>query len=117
MEAFSNDNPNGLFQVLNAAWDACIPVTSENTLSCHDRIGYNKILDTAKPMNDPDGRHFSSFTYLRLSPLLMERHNFMEFERFVKKMHGKALETLKSFTYCPIQLFRFYFILFDIFLD
>lgn len=47
----------------------------------------------------------------------MERHNFMEFERFVKKMHGKALETLKSFKYSPTQLFRFYFILLDIFLN
>ncbi|XP_075671883.1 beta-amylase 7 [Castanea sativa] len=89
------DTEGLVWQVLNAAWDACIPVTSENTLSCHDRIGYNKILDTAKPMNDPDGRHFSSFTYLRLSPLLMERHNFMEFERFVKKMHGEEVLDLQ----------------------
>lgn len=75
-------------QVLNAAWDANIPVASENALTCHDREGYNKILANAKPQNDPDGRHLSAFTYLRLSPVLLEGHNFMEFERFVKKMHG-----------------------------
>lgn len=80
------------FQVLNAAWDVDIPIASENALPCHDRITYNKILDNAKPLNNPDGRHFWSFTYLRLSPLLMDRQNFMEFERFVKKMHGEALE-------------------------
>ncbi|XP_021800272.1 beta-amylase 7-like isoform X3 [Prunus avium] len=78
-------------KVLNAAWDVCIPVSSENALPCHDHVSYKKILDSAKPLTDPDGRHLSSFTYLRLSPLLMERHNFMEFERFIKRMHGEAV--------------------------
>ncbi|KAL6128723.1 hypothetical protein ACLB2K_072078 [Fragaria x ananassa] len=85
-------DPEGLFwQVLNAAWDVCIPVSSENALLCHNRVGYNKILDNSKPLTNPDGRHLSSFTYLRLSPILMERHNFMEFDRFVKRMHGEAV--------------------------
>ncbi|CAK7348892.1 unnamed protein product [Dovyalis caffra] len=85
-------DPAGLvWQVLNAAWDVGIPIASENALPCHDRVTYNKILDNAKPLSDPDGRHFSSFTYLRLSPLLMERQTFMEFERFVKRMHGEAV--------------------------
>ncbi|XP_022757335.1 beta-amylase 2, chloroplastic-like isoform X2 [Durio zibethinus] len=82
-------DPEGLvWQVLNAAWDVSILVASENALPCYDREGYNKILENAKPRNDPDGRHLSAFTYLRLSPVLMERHNFAEFERFVKRMHG-----------------------------
>ncbi|KAL1087120.1 hypothetical protein V6Z11_D08G161100 [Gossypium hirsutum] len=85
-------DPRGLvWQVLNAAWDVSIPIASENAFLCHDRVGYNTILDNVKPVNDPDGRHFSSFTYHRLSPLLMERQNFMEFERFVKRMHGEAV--------------------------
>lgn len=85
-------DPEGLvWQVLNAAWDVSIPVASENALPCYDRDGYNKILENAKPMNDPDGRHLSAFTYLRLSPALMERDNFLEFERFVKRMHGEAV--------------------------
>ena len=75
--------------MLNAAWDVCIPVASENALPCYDRDGYNKILENAKPLNDPDGRHLSAFTYLRLSSVLLERDNFLEFERFVKRMHGK----------------------------
>ncbi|KAI4328785.1 hypothetical protein L6164_021115 [Bauhinia variegata] len=89
-EAFA-DLDSLVWQVLNAAWDVCLPVASENAHACLNRSSYNKILDNAKPMNDPDGRHFSSFTYLRLSPLLMERHNFIEFERFVKRMHGEAV--------------------------
>ncbi|THG24012.1 hypothetical protein TEA_012984 [Camellia sinensis var. sinensis] len=81
-------DPEGLaWQVLNAAWDVCIPVASENALPCHDREGYNNILERAKPLNDPDGRHFCAFTYLRLGPLLMETQNFVEFERFVKRIH------------------------------
>ncbi|XP_026656977.1 beta-amylase 2, chloroplastic isoform X3 [Phoenix dactylifera] len=90
-------DPEGLvWQVLNAAWDVCIPVASENSLPCHDRSGYNKILENSKPMSDPDGRHLATFTYLRLSPDLMESHNFLEFERFVKRMHGEAVLDLQS---------------------
>ena len=76
-------------QVLNTAQDSSISITSENSLPCHDREGYNKILETAKPMNDPDGRHLISFAYHRLSSVLLDRHNLMEFERFIKRMHGK----------------------------
>ncbi|KAH0970620.1 hypothetical protein GBA52_022776 [Prunus armeniaca] len=62
-------DPEGLvWQVLNAAWDANIPVASENALTCHDREGYNKILANAKPQNDPDGRHLSAFTLPQIKP-------------------------------------------------
>ncbi|KAG4925567.1 hypothetical protein GLYMA_18G232400v4 [Glycine max] len=89
-------DPEGLvWQVLNAGWEVDLPVTSQNGFPCLNRVGYNKVLDNAKPMNDPDGRHFSSFTYLRLSSLLMERQNFIEFERFVKRMHGEAVLDLQ----------------------
>ncbi|KAJ4728287.1 Beta-amylase [Melia azedarach] len=91
-------DPEGLvWQVLNAAWDVSILVASENALPCYDREGYNKILENAKPRNDPDGRHLSAFTYLRLSSVLMERHNFVEFERFVKRMHGEAVADLQVY--------------------
>eukprot|EP00246_Nothoceros_aenigmaticus_P001113 TRINITY_DN1146_c0_g1_i2.p1 TRINITY_DN1146_c0_g1~~TRINITY_DN1146_c0_g1_i2.p1 ORF type:complete len:564 (+),score=76.51 TRINITY_DN1146_c0_g1_i2:34-1725(+) len=78
-----------VWQVLNDAWDAGIEVASENALPCYDRDGYNQILESAKPRKDPDGRHLSAFTYLRLNPHLMEEKNFREFERFVKRMHGE----------------------------
>ncbi|GJN34701.1 hypothetical protein PR202_gb23387 [Eleusine coracana subsp. coracana] len=90
-EAFAD--PEGL--VLNAAWDAGIQVASENALPCYDRDGFNKILENAKPRNDPDGRHLFGFTYLRLSKVLFERPNFFEFERFVKRMHGEAVHDLQ----------------------
>lgn len=89
------EDPHGLmWQVMNAAWDAGIPVASVNPVPCHDRDGYNRILENAKPRNDPDGRHLIAFTYLRLSPTLMERANFSEFDRFVKRMHGEAVLNL-----------------------
>ncbi|KAK8965182.1 hypothetical protein KSP40_PGU007302 [Platanthera guangdongensis] len=85
-------DPEGLaWQVLNAAWDVCIPVASENALPCFDREGYNKILENAKPLNDPDKRHLSSFTYLRLCPDLMETQNLLEFQHFVNRMHGNNI--------------------------
>lgn len=84
-------DPEGLvWQVLNAAWDVGIKVASENALPCYDREGYNKILQNAKPPSDPDGKHLSAFTYLRLNPTLMEINNFSEFARFVKRMHGQT---------------------------
>jgi beta-amylase len=90
--------------VLNAAWDAGIQVASENALPCYDRDGYNKTLENAKPRNDPDGRHLFGFTYLRLCSVLFERPNFMEFERFVKRMHGRINRSLVTaapqFTSC-----------------
>ena len=76
-------------QVLNAAWDAGIQVASENALPCYDRDGYNKILENSKPKDDPDGHHLAAFTYLRLSPTLIEEENFKEFARFVKRLHGQ----------------------------
>jgi hypothetical protein len=84
-------------QVLNAAWDVGISVASENALGCFDRQGYNKILENAKPQKDPDGRHLIAFTYLRLNDELMKEHNFKEFSRFVKRLHGKPLSPLKNY--------------------
>jgi hypothetical protein len=90
--------------VLNAAWDAGVQVASENALPCYDRDGFNKTLENAKPRNDPDGRHLFGFTYLRLCGVLFERPNFMEFERFVKRMHGTINRSLAiaapQFTSC-----------------
>ncbi|KAH7866264.1 hypothetical protein Vadar_017839 [Vaccinium darrowii] len=63
-----------ILRVLNATWDVSVPVASENAFPCYDREGYDKIkiLDCAKPYNDPEGRHLSGFTYLRLSLTFME---------------------------------------------
>lgn len=86
-------DPEGLvWQVLNSAWDVGIHVASENALPCYDRDGYNKILENSKPRNDPDGHHLAAFTYLRLNPTLMEGGNFEEFTRFVKRLHGEAVD-------------------------
>lgn len=86
------EDPDALaWQVMNAAWDCGVAITSENRVACVDKVSYNYVLEKAKPMNDPDGRHYSAFTYLRLGQLLMEPHHIMEFERFVKRMHGEAV--------------------------
>ncbi|GFP93299.1 beta-amylase 2 chloroplastic [Phtheirospermum japonicum] len=62
-------------------------------LSIRDLVleGLSYLLEKAKPVGDPDGRHFPDFTYLRLNPHLMDRQNLIEFEQFVKKMHGEAV--------------------------
>lgn len=78
--------------MLNAAWDRDTPIARENSLPCHDRVAYNKMLESVKFPNDPDRRHLSSFAYSRLIPALMEGHNIVEFERFVKKLHGNYIQ-------------------------
>ena len=75
-------------QVFNSAWNAGVKVASENALSCYDRRGYNKILENSKPEADSTGRSLVAFTYLRLSPELMEDDNFFEFTRFVRRLQG-----------------------------
>lgn len=86
----SSSGPLCCPQVLNAAWEAGIPVASENALPCYDRNGFNKILLNAKPRDDPDQHHLSGFTYLRLSNTLMEPRNLREFAIFVARMHGES---------------------------
>ena len=76
-------------QVLNAAWDAGISISSGNTRMCHERDYYTKVVVDSKPYDDPESHHLASFTYSKLSPFLMERNNFEEFKRFVSLMHGK----------------------------
>ncbi|KAI7758416.1 hypothetical protein M8C21_013104, partial [Ambrosia artemisiifolia] len=86
---FTCVKPEGfVWQVLKAAWSSCVIVASENALPCYDRRGYRKILEVAKPRNEPYGRCISSFTYRGLNQTLLEQHNLTEFALFVKKMHG-----------------------------
>ncbi|KAL0398438.1 UNVERIFIED_CONTAM: Beta-amylase 2, chloroplastic [Sesamum radiatum] len=80
-----------VWQVLNDAWDVGIPVGAENALPCYGRQGFDKILQNAKPYGAPDGIHLSSFTYLRLSPDLVEGCHLRVFELLVKQMHGKSV--------------------------
>ncbi|KAK6140620.1 hypothetical protein DH2020_025637 [Rehmannia glutinosa] len=80
-------DPEGLvWQVLNVARDVGIRMATENALPCYQSEGYNKIVEISKP--DPQGRHVCAFTYLRLCQQLMEEGNLLEFEKFVKRMHG-----------------------------
>ncbi|OMO91330.1 Glycoside hydrolase, family 14 [Corchorus capsularis] len=86
-EAFAD--PEGLsWQVLNSAWDRGLTVAGENTLSCFDREGCLRIIETAKPRNDPDRRHFSFFVYQQPSPLVQGVICFPDLDYFIKCMHG-----------------------------
>ncbi|KAG8475980.1 hypothetical protein CXB51_032805 [Gossypium anomalum] len=86
-EAFAD--PEGLsWQVLNSAWDRGLKVAGENTLSCYDREGCLRIIETAKPRNDPDHRHFSFFVYQQPSPLVQGVICLPDLDYFIKCMHG-----------------------------
>ncbi|XVF89521.1 hypothetical protein PTKIN_Ptkin19aG0136300 [Pterospermum kingtungense] len=92
-EAFAD--PEGLsWQVLNSAWDQGLTVAGENTLSCYDREGCLRIIETAKPRNDPDHRHFSFFVYQQPSPLVQGVICFPYLEDFIKCMHGDITSDL-----------------------
>uniref|UniRef100_A0A8R7USG0 Beta-amylase n=1 Tax=Triticum urartu TaxID=4572 RepID=A0A8R7USG0_TRIUA len=91
-EAFAD--PEGLtWQVMNAAWDHGLSVSVESALPCLDVDMYSRILDTAKPRNDPDRHHLSFFAYRQRTPFLLQRDVcFSELETFVKCMHGEATQ-------------------------
>ncbi|KAM7490807.1 hypothetical protein LguiA_033728 [Lonicera macranthoides] len=79
-------DPEGLsWQVLNSAWDRGLTLAGQNALPCYDREGFMRIVETAKPRNDPDRRHFSFFTFQLPQPFAQ---SFSEVDYFVKCMHG-----------------------------
>jgi beta-amylase len=63
--------------VLNAAWDAGLQVASENALPCYDRDGFNKILENAKPRNDPDDEICLDSPTLGLAKFSLREPNFL----------------------------------------
>ncbi|OVA18379.1 Glycoside hydrolase [Macleaya cordata] len=90
-EAFAD--PDGLsWQVLNSAWDRGLPVAGQNSLPCYDKEGYLRILETAKPRNDPDRHHLSFFVYQQSSPLMQRELCFSELDSFIRCMHGKSFD-------------------------
>ncbi|GMY33628.1 beta-amylase 8 [Fagus crenata] len=83
-------DPEGLsWQVLNSAWDRGLAVAGENALSCYEKEGYMRIVEMAKPRNDPDRRHFSFFVYQQPTPLVQGTICFSELDYFIKSMHGE----------------------------
>lgn len=80
---------NFLLKVLNLAWDRGLPVAGENALSCYDKEGCMRVVEMAKPRNDPDRRHFSFFMYQQPSSLLQGTICFSDLGYVIKCMHGK----------------------------
>uniref|UniRef100_A0A0D9VBR7 Beta-amylase n=1 Tax=Leersia perrieri TaxID=77586 RepID=A0A0D9VBR7_9ORYZ len=91
-------DPEGLtWQVMNAAWDHGLSISIESALPCLDGEMYSKILETAKPRNDPDRHHVSFLAYRHLPPFLLQRDAcFSELGNFVKCMHGEATQIMEG---------------------
>ncbi|KAI3439738.1 Beta-amylase, partial [Psidium guajava] len=88
-------DPEGLnWQVLNSAWDRGLTVAGENAPSCYDRDGFMRIVEMAKPRNDPDRHHFLFFVYHHPSSLVQRTMGFSELDFIIKCMHGGILEDL-----------------------
>ncbi|KAL6888599.1 hypothetical protein ACP4OV_009625 [Aristida adscensionis] len=87
-------DPEGLtWQVRNAAWDQGLSLCVESALPCPDGEIYSRILDTAKPRDDPDRHHASRFAYRQLPQFLLHTDIcFSELCSFVKCMHGEAAQ-------------------------
>ncbi|XP_023543491.1 beta-amylase 8-like isoform X2 [Cucurbita pepo subsp. pepo] len=83
------------WQILNSAWDRGLAVAGENSLSCYDREGHMRIIDMAKPRNDPDRHHFSFFAYRQQPAALIQGAVcFPELDYFIKCMHGEIVDDL-----------------------
>lgn len=88
-EAFAD--PEGLtWQVINAAWDQGLPLCIESALPCHNGEAYSRILDTAKPRDDPDRHHAAFFAYRQQQQPPLREACLSELCTFVKCMHGEA---------------------------
>uniref|UniRef100_A0A6M2F826 Beta-amylase n=1 Tax=Populus davidiana TaxID=266767 RepID=A0A6M2F826_9ROSI len=101
VSGFENDealvDPEGLsWQVLNSAWDRGLTVAGVNMLACYDREGYRRVVEMAKPRNDPDRHHFSFFVYQQPSALAQGTICFPELDYFIKCMHGEITGDLVS---------------------
>ncbi|KAF9625993.1 hypothetical protein IFM89_028687 [Coptis chinensis] len=83
-----------IWQVLNSAWERGLTIAGQNALPCYDREGYTRIVEIAKPMNDPDHRHLLFFVYQQPSPLTQRDYGFSELDSFIRCMHGKHLNLL-----------------------
>ncbi|XP_010324505.2 beta-amylase 8 isoform X5 [Solanum lycopersicum] len=82
-------DPEGLsWQIINSAWDKKITVAGQNAFPCYDREGFMRLVETAKPRNDPDRHRFSFFAFQQPSPLVQSAICFSELDYFIKCMHG-----------------------------
>ncbi|XP_057478971.1 beta-amylase 8-like [Actinidia eriantha] len=83
-------DPEGLsWQLLNSAWDRGLTVAGQNADPCYDREGYMRIVETAKPRNDPDHRHFLFFVHQQPSSFAQGTICLPGLDYFVKSMHGE----------------------------
>jgi beta-amylase len=75
-------------QVINAAWDQGLPLCIESALPCRNGEAYSRILDTAKPRDDPDRHHAAFFAYRQQQQPPLREACLSELCTFVKCMHG-----------------------------
>uniref|UniRef100_A0A3Q7IDQ8 Beta-amylase n=1 Tax=Solanum lycopersicum TaxID=4081 RepID=A0A3Q7IDQ8_SOLLC len=80
-------DPEGLSW--QSAWDKKITVAGQNAFPCYDREGFMRLVETAKPRNDPDRHRFSFFAFQQPSPLVQSAICFSELDYFIKCMHGE----------------------------
>ncbi|KAI3713690.1 hypothetical protein L1987_72276 [Smallanthus sonchifolius] len=87
-------DPKGLtFQVLSSAWDKGLTLAGQNSLLYHDKEVFMRLVETAKPNNDPDHHHFAFFTFQPPLPLVERTLCFSELDHFIRCMHGENVVT------------------------
>lgn len=64
-------------------------MAGQNSAGGHDRESLRRMLETAKPRNDPDRRHFGFFVYQQPSTFAQRELSLSELLHFVKNMHGE----------------------------
>ncbi|XP_042034735.1 beta-amylase 8-like isoform X2 [Salvia splendens] len=77
------------WQVLNSGWDKGLNVAGQNGQPCYNREEFTRLVETAKPRDHPDRRHFSFFAFQQPSPSSQRTICFPEFDYFIKSMHGE----------------------------
>ncbi|KAL9680085.1 hypothetical protein QQ045_017961 [Rhodiola kirilowii] len=82
-------DPEGLsWQVSNSAREHGLAVAGENSVGLYNKEGYARVVETAKPRNDPDHHRLSFFVHQYASPLFQTAICVSELDNFIKCMHG-----------------------------
>ncbi|KAK9052867.1 hypothetical protein SSX86_029497 [Deinandra increscens subsp. villosa] len=82
-------DPKGwIWQVLNSGWDQDLTLAGQSSLLYYDKELLMRLVETAKPINDPDHHQFAFFTFQPPSPLVERTTCFSELKHFIQCMHG-----------------------------
>lgn len=88
---------------MNSAWDEGLTVGGQIAFPCYDKEVFMRLVENAKPSDDPDHHQFAFFTFQPPFSLIEKSTRFSGLDHFIGCMHG----TTSSNSYFDILHFLF----------